>query len=114
MNRYYNTQKIINNADRDKALMDKKNIKNILQYSIYDFGTLGSDNKLNLDITYHTFERGDKLYNIAQKYYNDASLGWLICYTNNISNELQILEGQMLSIYLPLENLLELLNGISR
>jgi hypothetical protein len=45
---------------------------------------------------------------ISQKYYGSPEYGWLICYTNKISNELQIKDGDILVIYLPLASVLEL------
>jgi hypothetical protein len=109
--RYTNTRKIINNTDLYKQVFRDKKIKNITQYSTYNFGNLQNIDEYNLETVFHEVQPFEKLYMISQKYYGSPEYGWLICYTNKISNEMLIQDGQGLLIYLPLISVLELVNG---
>lgn len=108
-NRYKDTRKLLNNSQLYKQVFNQKNVKNILQYTTFDFNNLKNLQDYNLDTILHTVEPNDSLFMISQKYYGSPEYGWLICYTNLISNELLIKTGDILTIYIPLETLLELL-----
>lgn len=108
-NRYLNNQQIINNSELYEQFLKKRNLKNLLQYSTFDFGNLKEIRNADIDIIYHTVQPFEKLYNISQKYYNAPEYGWLICYTNKIPSELEINIGDILMIYSPLGSVLELL-----
>lgn len=105
-NRYKKNEKIINNSFLYKDILDKKNIT---QYATFRFNELKNIESYNLDYVLHKYQPNDKLFMISQKYYNSPDYGWLICYANKISNELEIKIGTDLKIYLPLSSLLELL-----
>ena len=107
--RYKKSEKIINNSEEYSNTFKEKNVKNILQYSSYDFKNLKNIEDYNLEMVVHTVEPFEKLYMISQKYYGSPEYGWLICYTNKLSNELSIGIGTVLNIYFPLEEVLGLL-----
>ncbi len=107
--RYDKTQQILNNSDEYSDIFKNKNVKNIVQYSSFDFGKLRNINDYNIDNIIHTVQPFERLYMISQKYYNSPEYGWIICYTNNISNELEISIGTKLNIYFPIDRILELL-----
>lgn len=109
MRRYEKTNKIRNASQEYRDLLDRKKIKIINQYSTFDFNRLKDVDLYKFDIIQHTVAPFERLYNISYKYYASASYGWLICYTNKISNELDIKVGDVINIYLPLENLLGLM-----
>jgi hypothetical protein len=105
-NRYIKTGILINNSEEYSDLFIQKNVTSVKQYSTYNFSKISENIKNNLDIVYHSFSAQDKLYNISEKYYGSPEYSWLICYTNNIPNELSIKEGDLLKIYLPLNRIL--------
>jgi hypothetical protein len=108
-NRYSNTQKILNNSESYNQLFKQKNVKNIVQYSTFDFGNLNTALDSGIEKVIHVVQPFEKLYTISQKYYGMPEYGWLICYTNKIPNELEIKAGDPLFIYLPLGSILGLL-----
>lgn len=108
-NRYSKTNKLLNNSPIYKQLLNEKNLKNLVQYATFNFNNLKNINQYNFDSTTHIVEPFERLYMISQKYYGSPEYGWLIAYTNKISNELEIKSGDPLIIYLPLESVLELL-----
>lgn len=108
-NRYKNTQKIINNSDTYKQYLQDRDIKKLVQYSTFNFNNLRSISTSNIESISHVVQPFEKLYMISQKYYGSPEYGWLICFTNQKANELQINTGDSLLIYLPLQSVLELL-----
>ncbi len=110
-NRYTSVSEIYNTNERYANIFDSKRVNGIKQYSTFSYGNLKNFKDYNLDTILHTFEVGDKLYTISQKYYSSPEFGWLICYTNGISSELDIKLGTSLTIYVPLGTLIGLMNG---
>jgi hypothetical protein len=109
-NRYSNTQKIVNNSSKYKDYFKSRNLKNVTQYSTFSFGLLQTIQDSGIPYTFHTVQPFEKLFMISQRYYNSPEYGWLICYLNQIPNELEIYDGMALRIYYPLDNILRLLN----
>lgn len=110
-NRYYNSRPVINTLELYSDILRRKKLNGIVQHQTYSFNLLQEFRDMNMDAVVHIVQPGEKLFTISQKYYNSPDLGWLICYTNNISNELNIRVNQPLNIYFPVEELLRLLNG---
>lgn len=108
-NRYEDTKKILNNSQAYKEIFESKKIQNITQYSSFNFGNLKYIEDANVAKMVHTVKAGEKLYTISQNYYNSPDYGWLICYTNKISNETLIQPGLDIYIYFPLENILRIM-----
>lgn len=110
-NRYKNNEKIINNSSIYKQYLQERKIKNLVQYSTFNFSRLREVDNYGLDVISHVVQPFEKLYQISQKYYGSPEYGWLICFTNTIPNELEIKTGDALSIYIPLQAVLGLLNN---
>jgi hypothetical protein len=107
-NRYKNIQKIINNSDTYKQYLQEREIKNLVQYSTFNFNKLKDIDQYGFDTVTHTIEPYERLYNISQKYYGSPEYGWIILYTNKISDETKLKAGDILIVYLPLESVLGL------
>ena len=110
-NRYNFTNVFINSDEKYSDLLLNKKLNNIKQYETFNYGNLKDFELYGLDTILHTVSPSEKIYNISSKYYNSPDYGWLICYTNKISSELELKVNDTLIIYYPLETLLELLNG---
>lgn len=108
-NRYNKTQKILNNSQQYQDLFNIKKVTSIVQYSSFDFKNLKDISNSDVDNLIHIIQPYEKLFMISQKYYNTPDYGWLICRTNKISNELLLIPGFPLTIYFPLDRVLELL-----
>ena len=50
----------------------------------------------------HTWSYRDKYYQLANRYYNDPSLWWIIAQYNQAPTEQHLVEGQVLRIPYPL------------
>lgn len=109
--RYNDKQIFDNNIERYEELIQNKNLNSLRQYSLYNFGKLSEVSTSNYEYVTHLYDVGDRIENIAYRYYGDASLWWVICYTNKIANPMDLTVGKVLFIYFPIEQILGLLNG---
>lgn len=99
--RYQNTRKIINSANEYKQILDTKKVNLINQYFLFDFTKIENNKDLSRTVT-HIIKPNEKLFMISNFYYRSPEYGWFILYTNNISNELVLREGDSLTIYLDI------------
>lgn len=106
--RYENTRKINNFSDRYRDVFEKKNLLYMKQYSSFRFNKVNQMELDKYDFYLHTFQHNEKLYNISYDYYNSPEFGWLILYTNKIASEFMLKDGDMLSIYYPLNDIINL------
>ena len=109
INRYNKSGILINNSENYWEFFKNKNIDHIRQYATFDFNNLKTLKSSNIEYITHVIQPFDKLYMLSQKYYNSPEYGWLILYTNKIGSELNIKINDVLTIYFPLQSLLELL-----
>lgn len=56
----------------------------------------------------HPLKMGERIDNLAQKYYNDPTIGWIIMYGNpDFDNELEIPIGTIVRIPYPLQRVFD-------
>lgn len=109
-NRNSKTQKFLNNSAKYKDFFKSRNLKNITHYSTFNFGNLKRLKDSNVPYVLHEVQPFEKLFMISQKYYNSPEYGWLICYLNELPNEMLVTTGSVLKIYFPIETVLEFLD----
>ena len=106
--RNINKRQLRNNSEQYRHLIEKKDLNYINHYS-----TISNVKKNNLkeNILYIKYEwkASDKFYKLAQEYYSDPSLWWIIAHFNDIPTEHEISIGQIIKIPNP-SNLQETLN----
>ena len=54
----------------------------------------------------HIWKYGDRLYKLADQYYNDSRFWWVIAWFNNSPTESHLILGDVIFIPSPLERLL--------
>jgi hypothetical protein len=109
--RYKNKQALVNNSDKYAPFRNSRGIKTLVQHQTFDLKNIENILKSNLFKVNHVVQPFETLPLISQKYYNAPEYGWLICATNTIPNEMFITEGTGLIIYLPLQEVLGILNA---
>jgi hypothetical protein len=112
--RYKNKRTIVNDSDKYQSIRTAKGLKTLTQHQTFDLSGLQRLQSANLFTVTYRVQPFDKLFMISQKFYNSPEYGWLICATNTIANEMLITEGTLLIIYLPLEQVLGVINGSIR
>ncbi len=98
MSRFSNRTVAHNDHEMYQDTHEKRGVKHIKQYATVEFKRL-TDEQLN-SIRYHKYywTVGDRYWTLAQKYYNDKSLWWIIARFNNKPTEGHVSPGDEIRI----------------
>ena len=111
MNRYNSRTTSINDQEQYREQFDNRGIKKVFQYETPSF-TYPTKQLLNsLTIVEHVWSESDRLYKLADKYYGDPKLWWVIAKINNLPTESHVKIGYILKIPLPIDTLLSIMRG---
>jgi len=82
--RYKDTPILLNKAAQIKPLLDDRGVESITHYGTFDMNSI----KLSYESpTYHVWSYGDRYFKLAQHYYNNPQLWWIIAKFNNRPTE---------------------------
>jgi hypothetical protein len=102
-----NRQTIINNSDLYEDYREKRGLIKFTHYSTPVFKDINV-NLTNSIINYsHIWREGDHYYKLADLYYNDAKLWWVIAFYNRKPTEQQINIGDTVLVPTPIEIVLQ-------
>jgi hypothetical protein len=110
MSRYFNRIKRLNNDPLYQELLDKRNIKQVEQYTSPVFPELTPDMRASIEYDIYVWERGDKFYKLAYKYYGDSELWWLIAWFNQTPTEGHVKLGDRIMVPLFYEKVMTYFN----
>jgi len=105
--RYESRQKILNNLDLYKNLLENRGVKAIEQYTTPSLKYPNIEQISNLTIVDHIWTRGDHYYKLSNLYYGDPTYWWVIAHFNKRPTEDQLSFGDIVMIPTPLEGILE-------
>jgi len=104
--RYLN-QKIFTNAKAAyKRFLKKRGIDLINQYNTPKFKFPTAQESTNFNTINHIWGLGDRYFKLANEYYNDPELWWVIAFYNQKPTEFHIQPGETIYIPVPLETVL--------
>ena len=110
MSRYKNTTVKVNDLELYKKLRKERGIPGgLTQYNLVNLPTLTVTDVQSIDSVGHIWSSGDRLYKLADKYYNDPKLWWIIAWYNGKPTEGHFSLGDLIQIPLPLERVYGLL-----
>jgi len=93
-----------------REILKKRNVTAIKQYSTPSFKYPTTAEMSDLHIINHAWKIGDRFYKLADEYYNDPKLWWVIAWFNRTPTEAQFTIGEIVNIPLPLEEILQILD----
>jgi hypothetical protein len=104
----YNNYKILNNSSKYYQFLRKKRngIKNIQQYETPVLYHPDMIDRASLNTTTHVWTVGDRYYKLADQFYGDPTLWWIIAWYNGRPTESDCLPGDLLTIPLDTESIL--------
>lgn len=108
VSRYYNREILANFDKKYSEILKKRNLSFIDQYESPKFRELTADDIGELDIVSHVWTIGDRFYKLADEFYGDSSLWWVIAWYNRMPTESHVKLGYIVDVPLPLEKILEL------
>jgi hypothetical protein len=110
MSRYKSTRIKKNLMDLYKKQRKARGIPGALtQYETTRLATVTVEDAKSLSNVAHVWQTGDRLYKLADRYYNDPELWWIIAWYNNRPTEAHFNVGDLIQVPLPLEQVYSLL-----
>ena len=110
--RYGNRSIIINDNDSYKeTFFDKRDIQKLVQYDTARFYYPTTQERIDMATTPIIWDSSARLYNLANEYYGDPRLWWLIAWFNQKPTEAHYKVGEI--VYIPTD-ILEVLNFFDR
>lgn len=107
--RYENTIKFRNDKQLYRKLFDCRDVDFINQFRSAKFSYPTEEQIATLNVIAHVWSRGDRLYKLANEFYGDSELWWVIGWFNKKPSEAQINLGDTVLIPLPLERVVEMM-----
>ena len=105
--RYKNQEVFINSKEAYRRYLEKtRGIKQIKQYDTPTFKHPSANEIRNFNVINHIWKTGDRYYKIAEKYYSDPTLWWVIALYNQKPTEFHLELGDIVFVPLPLESVL--------
>jgi|TARA_R100000908_G_C3732642_1_gene131513 hypothetical protein len=98
MSRYFGRNKRLNKNPLYQEFLDKRNVKQIEQYTSPVFPELTPARRASIEYDTHVWKRGDKFYKLAYQYYGDSELWWLIAWFNQSPTESHLRLGDRIMV----------------
>ena len=99
----------INRTEQYQEMLDDKNVNHIKQYFSPKLRHPTAEEVSNLELIQHEWKLGDRYFKLANQYYGDSKLWWVIAWFNQRPTESHVTIGETIEIPLPLERVLKLL-----
>ena len=105
--RYKNQNVFVNiNEAYRRYLKKSRGMENIKQYDTPAFKHPDKDEIKNFNTVKHIWGTGDRLYKLADEYYDDPTMWWVIALFNQKPTEFHLKLGDVVYIPTPLESVL--------
>jgi|TARA_Y100000296_G_scaffold1924_1_gene2128 hypothetical protein len=109
----YNKYRILNNSSKYYApLRESRGIKNIRHYETPQLNNPTVAQRSRLMTTSHIWKYGDRYYKLANKYYGDVRLWWVIAWYNSAPTEANLITGDVIAIPINIEETLKVLGAM--
>lgn len=107
--RYDNREMFLNdNKEYYKVFFKDRDVKHIFQYGTARFNYPTNQQINSLQSIPYIWGSTDKLYNLAQEYYQDPKMWWVIAWYNKKPTESDFKVGDIIYIPQPLQEVLAL------
>tara|TARA_A100001011_G_C14311773_1_gene845959 strand:+ start:1068 stop:1400 length:333 start_codon:yes stop_codon:yes gene_type:complete len=107
--RYTKTKIFVNDEEYYQYLFEKRGIKIATHYETPKLRNPTIAERTSLLTDSHIWSYGDRLSNLAYKYYGNVTYWWVIAWYNGVAMEAEIVNGDLLEIPVNLRKTLEVL-----
>tara|TARA_R110000824_G_scaffold175566_6_gene354116 strand:- start:232 stop:564 length:333 start_codon:yes stop_codon:yes gene_type:complete len=104
--RYLNQLIFKNTTAAYKRYLKKRGMSHIFQFTTPKFKYPSQEDMKKIETITHIWGVGDRYFKLADKYYGDAELWWVIAFFNQKPTEFDINAGDIIYIPTPLETTL--------
>jgi hypothetical protein len=98
-----------NKTEIYSKFLEERNLNHIKQYFTIEMHHPSDDELRQIQIIGHEWKVGDRYYKLADKYYGDAKLWYIIAHYNQKPTESHLQLGDVIDIPMPLERVIEIL-----
>ena len=109
MGRYTKYKKFRNNSEYYAYLREKRNLRTVNHYETPILKNPNALERSTVIADTHIWKLGDRYYKLADQYYGDPSFWWVIAWYNSAPTESHLKTGDLLSIPINLNSVLEIL-----
>lgn len=99
----------VNDSATYKPLFTGRNVKSVKQFLSPSFRYPTTEEMANLSLVPHIWTRGDRYWKLAEAYYHDPKLWFIIAWFNQKPTEAHVQLGEILQVPLPLDRILQYL-----
>ena len=104
--RYDNRTIKRNNQDLYRDILEDRGLKSVRQYTTPNLRYPTAEEISNFQLIGHMWKTGDRYYKLADTYYNDPEMWWVIAFFNQKPLEHHVGLGEVIHIPIPLEKVL--------
>jgi len=97
-----------NSEEIYEELLESRGVKQIDHYSTPTFEPLTLANRYSVRNVHHTWSTGDRYWKLAERYYGNSDLWWLVAWYNQKPTDAHVRNGDSIMIPLPLDRVLSL------
>lgn len=97
----------INKTSQYKEFFRDRNVKHIRQFFSPTLRHPTEEEILELEIVGHEWAVGDRYFKLADEFYGDVKMWWVIAWYNQKPTESHVKLGDVVEIPLPLDRVLE-------
>jgi len=91
-----------------KNLLKKRGLSQIQQYTTPTFNEITAEKVQRLQRERHIWKPGDRLYKLANQYYGDPEMWWVIAWYNQKPTDSHYKLGQTVLVPVPLDEILRI------
>ena len=106
--RYANREIKTNISSKYRKLFSERNVSFIAQYNTPNQKYPSTEDIMELARIPHVWSMGDRFYKLADEFYGDPTLWWIIAWYNHMPTEAHAKIGYVINIPSPLEEILRL------
>ena len=109
MSRYGSSNITNNDSDFYSPLAEKRGLKAIQHFQTVVIHNPQIFERMQIRTNSHVWKYGDRYYKLANTYYGDPQLWWIIAWYNGYPTEVNVKVGDVLEIPLNFEQIIEVL-----
>ena len=109
--RYSDRLKMKNASTLYEDMLEERDVRFIRHFTTAELKYPTAKQLTEIKRVGHLWKRGDRLYKLAHKYYNDSRLWWIIAWFNRKPTEAHISIGEVIFVPMPLSTVSKYLRG---
>ena len=108
--RYDRVERVLNTNEVYAKHFENRGVEFLTQYRTFIMNYPSAEDIAELQLVGHIWTVGDRYYKLADRFYNDPTLWWVIAFFNKRPTESDIKFGDIVYIQNPLDKIMLIFN----